>query len=74
MRFYLEHMRIEETEVLPLAERCFSDDDWRILDRAFGAHRDALTGAEPEAPYVELFRTIVSITPAPYGAGEAIAG
>jgi hemerythrin-like domain-containing protein len=67
--FYLEHMRIEEAEVLPVAERCFGDADWLILDRAFGAHRDALTGAQPEAPYVELFRTIVTITPAPFGVG-----
>jgi hemerythrin-like domain-containing protein len=68
-QFYLEHMRIEETEVLPLAERCFGDDDWRILERAFGVHRDALTGAEPEAPYVELFRTLAELMSAPYGVG-----
>jgi hemerythrin-like domain-containing protein len=71
--FYLEHMRVEETEVLPLAERCLSEADWRVLDRAFGAHRDPLTGGAPEAPYAELFRTIVRITPAPYGVGEPIA-
>jgi hemerythrin-like domain-containing protein len=61
--FYLEHMRIEESEVLPLAEQRFSEDDWRILDRAFGAHRDALTGAQPEAPYAQLFRTIAESAP-----------
>jgi hemerythrin-like domain-containing protein len=72
--FYLEHMRVEETEVLPLAERTFGDADWAILDRAFCTHRDPLTGAAPEAPYVELFRTIVQLTPAPYGVGEPIAG
>jgi hemerythrin-like domain-containing protein len=72
--FYLEHMRVEEAEVLPLAERAFGAADWLILDRAFGAHRDALTGAEPEAQYAELFRTIVRITPAPYGVGEAAPG
>jgi hemerythrin-like domain-containing protein len=70
--FYHEHMRLEETELLPLAERHFNEDDWRVLDRAFGAHRDALTGAQPEAPYAELFRTIVNITPAPYGLAAAI--
>jgi hemerythrin-like domain-containing protein len=72
VNFYLEHMRIEETQVLPLAERCFEDADWLILDRAFGAHRDALTGAEPEAAYADLFRTIVSITPAPFGVGAPV--
>jgi hemerythrin-like domain-containing protein len=69
--FYLEHMRIEETEVLPLAERHFAEADWVMLERAFGAHRDPLLTPGPETPYVELFRTIVNTTPAPYGLGEA---
>ena len=69
VKFYLEHMRIEEDEILPLAERVFNDDDWRVLDRAFGSHRDALTGAAPEAVYESLFATIVRITPAPFGVG-----
>lgn len=70
--FYLEHMRVEEMEVLPLAQRCLDDADWRVLERAFGTHRDALTGSDPQAPYAELFRTIVRITPAPYGVGDAV--
>jgi hemerythrin-like domain-containing protein len=61
--FYLEHMRVEEEEVLPLALRVLGEDDWRMLDRAFGMHRDALTGSAPEAIYVELFRTIVEAMP-----------
>lgn len=69
--FYLEHMRVEETEVLPLAERHFGEADWLMLDRAFGANRDPLVTPGPETPYVELFRTIVNTTPAPYGLGEA---
>ena len=69
--FYLEHMRIEETEVLPLAERHFGEADWLMLDRAFGANRDPLVTPGPETPYVELFRSIVITTPAPYGLGEA---
>jgi hemerythrin-like domain-containing protein len=70
--FYLAHMRLEETEVLPLAERSFGETDWRILDRAFGAHRDALTGARPEAPYEALFSTILRVTPAPWGLGDPL--
>jgi hemerythrin-like domain-containing protein len=72
--FYREHMRLEETEVLPLAERCFTEADWSMLDRAFGAERDPLAGGKPEGPYEELFRTIVRITPAPFGVGEEPAG
>jgi hypothetical protein len=69
--FYLEHMRVEEAEVLPLAQRCFCEADWLMLDRAFGAHRDPLAGWKPESPYIDLFRMIVRITPAPFGVGEA---
>jgi hemerythrin-like domain-containing protein len=67
--FYLGHMRIEESEVLPLAQRVLSAADWQQLDKAFGEHRDALTGGEPDAVYRKLFQTIVNITPAPIGLG-----
>jgi hemerythrin-like domain-containing protein len=70
--FYTAHMQIEETEILPLAEAHLLEADWTVLDRAFGAHRDAFTGGEPEAPYAELFRTIVNITPAPFGLADPI--
>lgn len=62
--FYLEHMRVEEAEVLPLAARVLGADDWRVLDRAFGLNRDALTGAEPDAAYVGLFETLRRHLPA----------
>ena len=66
--FYLEHMRVEEAEVLPLAERAFRRR--RLADARPRIRRPPRPAAapEPEAPYVELFRTIVTITPAPYGA------
>ena len=47
--FYLSHMRIEEEEVLPLALKHLSAEDWKELDTAF-ANRDPLTGHEPERP------------------------
>lgn len=68
-RFYAEHMRVEESEVLPLAERTLTDEDWRVIDRDFEANRDPLTGAEPEEAYRALFQKILSITPAPIGLG-----
>ncbi len=70
--FYTAHMRLEEAEILPLAEKHLLEADWTVLDRAFGVHRDAFTGGEPEAPYAELFRTIVNITPAPFGLADPL--
>ncbi|HYP85979.1 hemerythrin domain-containing protein [Variovorax sp.] len=67
--FYLAHMALEEREILPLAERVLTEDDWAELDRAFLANRDALAGSEPEPEYQALFTRIVNRVPAPLGLG-----
>jgi hemerythrin-like domain-containing protein len=69
---YLAHMAVEETHVLPLAEKVLSEQDWAELDAAFGANRDPLTGHEPQDEYRELFRRIVNTAPAPIGLGPAV--
>lgn len=69
--FYLDHMAVEEREILPLAERVLTDDDWREIDEAFQANRDPLTGHEPDAEYRALFTRIVNTLPAPIGLGPA---
>ena len=68
--FYLAHMALEEREILPLAERVLTEQDWLDLDQAFEANRDPLTGHEPEADYRALFTRIVGIVPAPIGLGS----
>jgi hemerythrin-like domain-containing protein len=67
--FYLAHMALEEREVLPLAERVLTADDWHELDEAFASNRDALTGQDPEEAYRALFTRIVNLVPAPIGLG-----
>jgi hemerythrin-like domain-containing protein len=69
--FYLAHMAMEEREILPLAERVLTEEDWAELDRAFGANRDPLTGCKPDAEYAALFTRIVNAVPAPIGLGPA---
>ncbi len=68
-RGYLEHMAVEERDILPAAQKHFSADDWAALDKAFEANRDPLTGHEPEEGYRPLFRKIVMTAPAPVGLG-----
>ncbi len=68
--FYLAHMALEEREILPLAERVLTRDDWAELDEAFEANRDPLTGHRPEPDYQALFSQIVSVVPAPIGLGS----
>lgn len=71
VQFYLTHMALEEEQILPLAERFLTAEDWAELDRAFETNRDPLTGHEPEADYVALFSRIVNAVPAPLGFGSA---
>jgi hemerythrin-like domain-containing protein len=67
--FYLAHMALEEKQILPLAERVLTADDWAELDEAFSANRDPLTGHPPDEDYRALFTRIVNAVPAPIGLG-----
>ncbi|MBS0452288.1 MAG: hemerythrin domain-containing protein [Proteobacteria bacterium] len=69
--FYLAHMALEEREILPLAERVLTEEDWANLDSSFRANRDGLAGAEPEEEFRHLFTRIVNRVPAPIGLGPA---
>jgi hemerythrin-like domain-containing protein len=67
--FYLDHMRVEEAELLPAAERALSDADWVELDRAFESSRDPMAGGHVDPSFDRLFTRIVLATPAPIGVG-----
>lgn len=66
---YLQHMGLEEREILPLARQVLKDEDWAELDEAFAANRDPLTGHAPEETYQALFQHILRLVPAPLGLG-----
>ena len=70
--FYLEHMHIEETEVLPLAEAVLDPNDWAELDSAFVENRDPLAGFDAVAAYRPLFKKILGALPAASGVGSAL--
>ncbi len=67
--FYAAHMRLEEEVVLPLALEVLGEEEWRVLDAAFSANRDPLTGHAPSREYEQLFSRIVRTAPAPIGLG-----
>jgi len=68
--FYMDHMSLEESIVLPEAERCLTEEDWRLLDAAFAENADPLTGYHPPTgEYEKLFSMIVMRAPAPIGLG-----
>jgi hemerythrin-like domain-containing protein len=72
VRFYLDHMRLEETQVLPAAERVLGDADWIELNRDFEDDRDPLAGGIADPVYDRLFTRIVLATPAPLGVGPQL--
>lgn len=69
VNFYLDHMRMEEAELLPVAERVLTRADWDELDAEFQATRDPLAGGAREPSYDRLFTRIVMTAPAPIGVG-----
>ncbi|ROZ75446.1 hemerythrin domain-containing protein [Ramlibacter sp. WS9] len=70
--FYLNHMRTEETEILPVAARVLAAEDWAVLDEAFERSRDPLAGGTTDPRFDRLFTRIVMATPAPIGVGPAL--
>ena len=67
--FHWKHMRKEEQQLLPLAERKLTAEDWKAIDAAFAANRDPIAGME-ERDFEKLFARIVSLAPDPVGLGE----
>ena len=66
--FYLEHMRLEETVVMPEAEKHLTDADWHALNAAFATNQDPLNTRIPRDPLFDrLFTRIVMLAPAPVG-------
>ena len=72
VRFYLEHMRIEEMEVLTLAERVLGAHDWAELDDAFSTNCDPLSGFDAVVAYQPLFKKILGALPDSRSVGSAL--
>jgi hemerythrin-like domain-containing protein len=72
VKFYLEHMRIEETQLLPAAERSLTAQEWDQLEQAFRTDPDPLATGTHDASYDRLFTRIVLSAPAPIGVGAAM--
>ena len=67
--FHWRHMRCEEQELLPLAERALSEEDWAAVERAFAQNEDPIADLRGE-DFDRLYTRILSLAPAPIGLGE----
>ncbi len=68
-QFHWDHMRIEEKELIPLAEQHLTAEDWKWVDDAFAGNMDPIADLG-EKDFEKLFSRIVSLAPAPVGLGE----
>ena len=69
-QFHWDHMRKEEEQVLPLAEKHLTEGDWRWIEEAFAGNRDPIADLR-ERDFEQLYDRIVNLAPAPVGLGEA---
>jgi len=69
-QFHRTHMRTEEQQILPLAERALAREDWQAIAAAFAENADPLSGAPVERGFAELLSRIVSLAPEPVGLGR----
>lgn len=65
------HMKMEETTIMPLAERVLTDEEWEPINAAFLDHSDPLFGDEVTDRFRDLQSQIVSLAPAPEGLGAS---
>ncbi len=69
VRDYWNHMRKEEEQLLPLAEKLLDANDWHVIDRAFGENKDPLAPDRDTKDFQKLFSRIVNLAPPPIGVG-----
>jgi hemerythrin-like domain-containing protein len=69
---YLDHMRVEEVEILPVVDKVLGETDWLELDAAFMQNRDPLTHRQGDDSFRPLFKRILMTLPAPLGLGSAM--
>lgn len=67
---YRQHMSREENEVMPLAERVLTAEDWAGIEAAFARHADPLQDAAG-VDYQKIYSRIVAMAPAPLGLGPS---
>jgi len=61
------HIGLEEREIIPAAQRTFSEADWIKVNDAFASNDDPLFGRRPKAAFDALFSRIASLAPEPHG-------
>jgi branched-chain amino acid transport system ATP-binding protein len=64
-----DHIRLEESSVIPLARKALTAQDWIPIDAAFLNNEDPLFGQKRISEFSELKAKIVALAPEPVGFG-----
>lgn len=67
--FEAQHAMKENNELIPIAERVLTYEDWAAVDAAFENNDDPAFGAAPQARFANLLRELEHQASAPYGHG-----
>jgi branched-chain amino acid transport system ATP-binding protein len=64
-----EHIKLEESTLMPLARQALTAQDWQQIDAAFADNDDPLFGASAQADMAALRTSIIHLTAEPLGLG-----
>jgi hemerythrin-like domain-containing protein len=67
--FYRNHMLLEEREVLPLARKYFTAEDWEAVAQGFRRNEDPMGGTRESEDFQKIFSRLVAAAPPPIGLG-----
>lgn len=68
-QFHWMHMSKEENELLPLAQKTLTAEDWGAIETAFAGNQDPIADLR-EKDFDRLYQRIVNLAPAPIGLGD----
>jgi branched-chain amino acid transport system ATP-binding protein len=68
-QFHWDHMRREEQDLIPRAEKALQGEDWAAIEEAFAGNHDPIADLR-EQDFDKLYQRIVSLAPEPVGLGK----
>ena len=68
-QFHWKHMGKEENDLLPLAQKSLTAEDWDAIETAFAGNEDPISDLR-EKDFEKLYQRIVNLAPAPIGLGD----
>jgi hemerythrin-like domain-containing protein len=71
--FERRHMAREDRELIPLAMKALTDEDWAAIEEAFSRNDDPLFGSRRRKEFDRLFQQILELAPRPLGFGPEVA-